>query len=108
MSVYNCEVCSFYTDRKNKLLTHLKTQKHKENIKNKLETSSNSACGQKNMQHRTLKTQDEKTNICPRELPEPFTEISATPSVFTLLEIKDNQVMSSRQVDISNSIINFT
>ena len=36
MSVYNCDICSFYTDRKNKLVTHINSQKHKENTENKL------------------------------------------------------------------------
>jgi hypothetical protein len=105
MSVYNCDMCSFYTDRKTKLDTHLNTQKHEENAKNKLNNIPPLTCGQKNVQHRILKKKEEENSVTPQppsHQPQPPSQ-----SVFTLLEIKNNQVLSSRQVNVTNSIINF-
>jgi hypothetical protein len=106
MSTYNCDVCSFYTDKKLKLIEHNNTQKHAENLKNKLNDVSPIECGQKKVKHRTLKKQKETTNLCPHPPTEKDTQVPSQ-SVFTLLEIKDNQVLSSRQVNVTNSIINF-
>lgn len=108
MSVYSCETCSFYTNRNTKLIAHLQTQKHKENSEMRQKNTTSLTCGQKKMNHRTLKTQTETTKI----IPQPPTSSKNPPqqplqSVFTLLEIKDNQVVSTRQVDVNNSIINF-
>jgi|UniRef100_A0A6C0IP50 hypothetical protein len=111
MSTYTCDVCSFYTDKNIKLIAHLATVKHKQNCRNKPDITPPSAvlpvsippsthCGQKNAQHRTLTQQDMTIRLFPQPPPPPQ-------SVFTLLEIKNNQVVSTKQVDISNSIIKF-
>lgn len=107
MSVYTCDMCSFYTDRKTKLNTHLNTQKHEENAKNKLNNIPPLTCGQKNVQHRILKKKEEENSVTPQPPSHQPQPPSPSPSVFTLLEIKDNKVLSSRQVNVTNSIINF-
>ena len=108
MSVYSCETCSFYTDRNTKLTAHLQTLKHKENSEMKQKNATPLTYGQKKVQHRTLKRQTETTKINPQP---PMSSQNPQPqlpqSVFTLLEIKDNQVVSTKQVDVNKSIINF-
>ena len=105
MSVYNCEACSFYTDRHNKLLQHFKTQKHMENSKRVLATPPPTQRGQVSAPHRSVKenkkSENDKENEKAIVPPLPF------PTVFTLLEIRDNQIVSSRQVDANNSVIHF-
>lgn len=106
MSVYSCDICSFYADRNHKLVTHLNTQKHKENAENKLKNITPLSCGQKNMRHRTLTHSKENKIIIPQETES--TQVQPPPqSVFTLLEIRDNQVITTKQVNMKNSIINF-
>ena len=107
MSTYTCDVCSFYTDKNNKFIAHLATLKHKQNCRNKTDIAPPTADGgQKNVQHRTLTRQNNTMKL----VPQPPVEHKPEPppqSVFTLLEIKDNQIISTKQVDISNSVISF-
>ena len=127
MSVYTCELCSFYTDRKIKLIAHKNTQKHKNNLQNKLisvipihceqKNKSNSITpptvppptdsGQKNVKYRTLTRQKEKKVVFVPHTPSVDTPQHPSPSVFTLLEIKDNQILSSRRINMTNSTIDF-
>lgn len=121
MSVYNCESCSFYTDRHNKLLQHFKTQKHMENSRQYMGSPpSSTQKGQSSVKHRMFKdsTNSEinkvNVNVPPLVLPtaEHFVEKSTSTSasastVFTLLEICDNQIVSSRRIDANNSDIKF-
>lgn len=111
MSVYNCEACSFYTDRHNKLLHHFKTQKHMENSKRVLATPPPTQRGQVSAPHRALKenkkSEDEKEKAIVPQLPFPALSSNGFPTVFTLLEIRDNHIVSSRQVDANNSVIHF-
>lgn len=109
MSVYNCECCSFYTDRHNKLLQHFKTQKHKENSKQALKIPPPTQRGQTSFPHRCLKENKEcKFDKEVQVVPPPAPLVSPeTPTVFTLLEIRDNQIVSSRQVDTNSSVIHF-
>lgn len=106
MSTYTCDVCSFYTDKKLRLLEHNKTQKHAENLKNKLNNVTPIECGQKKVKHRTLKKQQGTVDLLPHPPSEKETQVSS-PSVFTLLEIKDNRILSSRQVNITKSTIDY-
>lgn len=112
MSVYSCDICSFYTDRKNKLVAHLGTQKHKENSENKETNITQLSRGQKNAHHRTYK-QKTIVNVSHPEPPKTIQSVStqdveqSSPTIFTLLEIRNNQVVSTKQVDVNNSIINF-
>ena len=107
MSVYSCDICSFYADRKHKLVTHLNTQKHKENMENKLKNITPLSYGQKNMRHRTLIPSKEKKSIIPQQTETTQVQPSPTPSVFTLLEIQDNKVITTNQVNMKNSLITF-
>lgn len=112
MSVYSCDICSFYTDRKNKLNTHLGTQKHKENSEKKETNITQLSRGQKNAHHRTYK-QKTIVNVSPPEPPKTTQPVNtqapeqSSPTIFTLLEIRNNQVVSTKQVDISNSVVKF-
>ena len=106
MSTYNCNVCSFYTDKKLKLIEHNKTQKHAENLKNKLNDVTPIDCGQKKVKHRTLKKQNGIVDLLPHPPLEKETQVSSQ-SVFTLLEIKDNRILSSRQINVTNSTIDY-
>ena len=121
MSVYTCDTCSFYTDRKTKFNVHLNTQKHEENTRNKLTIITPLTCGKQNVQRRIFKKKEETNSVTPQppsHIPQPPSnpcpsrriDQAADPShqpqppsqsVFTLLEIKDNQVLSSRQVNVS-------
>lgn len=125
MSVYNCESCSFYTDRHNKLLQHFTTQKHMENSRQDMGSPpSSTQKGQSSVKHRMFKdstnseTKEVTVNVTPLVLPtaEHFVEKSTSTStstsasastVFTLLEICDNQIVSSRRIDANNSDIKF-
>jgi len=107
MSVYNCDVCSFYTDRKHKLVTHLSSQKHKENAENKLKNITPISYGQKNMRHRTLTPSKEKKSVIPQQTDSTQVQPPHTQSVFTLLEIQDNKVITTKQVNMKNSLITF-
>ena len=111
MSVYNCDCCSFYTDRHNKLLQHFKTQKHIENSKQALSTPPPTQRGQVSVSHRLVKenkdTEESEAKTVVPLLTPPVTPSSGFPTVFTLLEIRDNHIVSSRQVDANNSVIQF-
>lgn len=111
MSVYNCECCSFYTDRHSKLIYHFKTQKHMENSKRVLCTPPPTQRGQTSVTHRivkeNIKSENEKEKGIVPDLPFPVLSSNGCPTVFTLLEIRDNQIVSSRQVDANNSVIRF-
>jgi len=110
MSVYSCDICSFYADRKHKITTHLNTQKHQENMENKLKNITPLSYGQKNMRHRTLIRSNAKKNINISPQQTESTQVQPPPptqSVFTLLEIQDNKVITTKQVNMKNSVINF-
>ena len=89
MSDYSCNICSFYTDRKIKLVAHNNTLKHRENLK-----------------YKTRKKKKVTINLSPQPPPEHNIQ-SPHQSVFTLLEIKNNQILSSKQINISNSTIDY-
>lgn len=82
-----------------------------ENSKRVLATPPPTQRGQVSAPHRAVKenkkTTDEKEKEPVPPLPFPTLSSNGFPTVFTLLEIRDNQIVSSRQVDANNSVIHF-
>ena len=111
MSVYNCEQCSFYTDKNNKLIKHLASQKHRENTERILGNPPSTRTAQTVATHRVLKQENKETsteNVNSSEVVQtPILVTNGFPMVFTLLEVTNNRVVGSRQIDMKNSVIRF-
>ena len=110
MSVYNCEQCSFYTDKNSKLVKHLASQKHRENTERILGKPPSTRTAQTIAIHRILKEQKETVseNVkSPDIIQAPILVSNSFPTVFTLLEVNNNNIVSARQIDMNNSVIRF-
>lgn len=100
MSVYTCEQCSFYSDKHSKHMKHLASQKHRENTERILGKPPSTRAGQSIAAHRLLKRAPETSQT-------PAVIANNSPTVFTLLEVTNNRVVGSRQIDMNNSVIRF-
>lgn len=111
MSVYNCEQCSFYTDKNNKLIKHLASQKHRENTERILGNPPSTRTAQTVATHRVLKQENKETeseNMKQTEVTQdPIIVTNGFPTVFTLLEVNNNRIVGARQIDMNNSVIRF-
>lgn len=111
MSVYNCEQCSFFTDKNSKLVKHLASQKHRENTERVLGNPPSTRTAQTVATHRVLKQGNKETgseNMKQTEVTQaPILVTSGFPNVFTLLEVNNNRIVSARQIDMNNSVIHF-
>lgn len=111
MSVYNCEQCSFYTDKNSKLIKHLASQKHRENTQRVLGNPPSTRTAQTVATHRVLKQENKETdseNVKQTEVTQaPILVTTGFPTVFTLLEVNNNRIVSARQIDMNNSVIKF-
>ena len=111
MSVYNCEQCSFFTDKNNKLITHLASQKHRENTERVLGNPPSTRTAQTVAKHRILKQENKEIASENMKLSEvtqaPILATTEFPTVFTLLEVNNNRIIDARQIDMNNSIIRF-
>lgn len=111
MSVYNCEQCSFYTDKHNKLIKHLASQKHRENTERVLGNPPSTRTAQTVATHRVLKQENKETdseNVKQTEVTQaPILVTNGFPTVFTLLEVNNNRIVGARQIDMNNSVIRF-
>lgn len=111
MSVYNCEQCSFFTDKNSKLVTHLASQKHRENAERVIGKPPSTRSAQTLATHRVLKEENKYTvseNVkTPEIIQAPILISNSFPTVFTLIEVNNNHIVSSRQIDMNSSVIHF-